>query len=132
MGRYTSNFVTSEEFEGIKNILGSKFKLEKNKSPHANVAESYDIIVSDGKFSMSYFQDKRMIIEGDQMHPQFDQVCLSADSFLGTHRKPIVKDSSEKHEGKHEQTIRLNKKTLTVTIIGVIAATIIGIISLIS
>lgn len=132
MGRYTSEFVTSEEFEEIKNILSSKFKLERNKVSDTNIIESYNIIVSDGKFLINYFQNKRLIIEGNEQHPQFDQVYLSVDNFLGSNRKPIIKDSREnQEEDRHKQTMSLNKKILIVAIIGVIAATTIGIIAII-
>ena len=143
MATYTGDFVTSEEFEEIKNILSSRFKLKKNKSTDSNIIESYNIIVSDGKFSMNYFQDKHLIIEGEQMHPYFDQVYQSVDNFLGSNRKPIVKNTNKRHLSKtvsnresvkshDKQLLNLSKKQFGVAVSGVIVGIIALVISIIS
>lgn len=104
MATYTGYFVTSEEFEEIKGILSSRFKIVHVEASNSSITESHDIIVSDGKFSMNYFQDKHLVIEGDQSHPYFNQIYQSVDNFLGTNRKPIVKNSNKTIKSSFTET----------------------------
>lgn len=98
MDRYYSDYVTTEQFKKIKEILNSNFTIHKNTDDGTSIKESFTITVSDGEFILNYYNTKQLALEGNSNHPKFEQIYRTIDKYLAEERKPlkISKTSAEK------------------------------------